>query len=161
MEYLKALFKRIYELMVKYPLAVAAAVLLAVGAIVMALAGHDVQIGGLLEKLFGKKKTNPNIRVLPPPNRVDSSGDPILPGESDDKGYVQAPVSTKIVEPGVFSNSDEIVVIHPEKGEVVIPLPIGVKNKDVAEVVEVEPNVYQIKNNDNGVDTSELRDILK
>jgi hypothetical protein len=160
MEYVKALFKRIYDLMIKYPLTVAATVVLAVGAVVMAMAGRDVQIGGLLEKMFGKKKTNTDIKVLPPIERVDTGGNQIFPGESDDKGYVHSPVSTKIVEPGVFSNPDEIVVVHPEKGEVTIPLPAGVKNKDVAEVIEVEPDVYQIKNNDSGVNISELREIF-
>lgn len=161
MKYLKAFFKRVYELMVKYPLTVAIAVFLAAGAVVMALVGHDTQIGGLLEKLFGKKKIDPNIRVLPPTGRVNSSGDPIFPGESDNKGYVQTPVNTEIVKPGIFSNSDTITIIHPEKGEVTLPLPVGVKNKDVSEVIEVEPDTYQIKNNDSGVDTSELRNILK
>jgi hypothetical protein len=162
MTYLKALVKRLYGLMVKYPLAVAAAVFLAVGAVVMALAGYDdVQIGGLLEKLFGKKKTNPDIRVVPPPERVDSDGNSIPLGESDEKGYVQAPINTKIVPPGVFSNPDTIVVVHPNKGEVTIPLPVGVKNKDVSEVVEIQPNVYEIRNNDRGVNTSELEEFLK
>lgn len=161
MEYFKALSKRLYELMVEYPLAVAAAILLIIGAIAMALAGHDVQIGGLLEKLFGKKKTDPNIRVIPPSGRIDVNGDLVPLGESDKKGYVQAPINTKIVAPGVFSNPDTIVVVHPNKGEITIPLPVGVKNKDVSEVIEVQPNVYEIKNNDKGVDTSELEEILK
>lgn len=160
MKYLKAFFKRVYELMVKYPLAVAAAVFLIVGAAIMAIFGHEVQIGGLLQQLFGKKP-QPDIRVIPPPGRVDKSGNQIALGDSDDRGFVQVPVTTKIKEPGIFSNPDTITVVHPEKGEVTIPLPVGVKNKDVSEVIEVEPGVYQIKNNDSGVDTGELRDILK
>lgn len=161
MTYLKAFFKRVYELMVKYPLAVAAAAFLVVGAVIMAIGGHDIQIGGLLEKLFGKKKADPDIRVLPPPGRVDSSGNAIPVGKSDEKGYVQPPIGTTIKDPGIFSNPDTITVVHPDKGEVTLPLPTGVKNKDVSEVIEVQPGVYQIKNNDSGVDTSELKDMLK
>ncbi len=159
MEYAKALLRRVYELAVKYPLAAAAAMFIIVGAVIMALLGHDVQIGGLLDKLFNRKKSYDG-RVVPPPGRVDASGDPIMPDQSDDKGYVQ-PVATKIKEPGIFSNPDVITVVHPDNGEVALPLPAGVKNKDVAEVIEVQPGVYQIKNNDSGVGTGELKDLLK
>ena len=160
MKFLKALGARVYGLMVKFPLAVAAAAALIVGAVVMKLLGHDVQIGGLLDKLFGRKP-NLDVRVIPPPGRTDASGGPIQPGKPDDIGYVQAPVSTEIVKPGIFSNPDTIVVKHPDKGDVVLPLPTGVKNKDVSEVIEVSPGVFQIKNNDNSsVDTAKLKDIL-
>lgn len=160
MTYVKAFFRRVYGLMVRYPLATAAAVLLVVAAIILKLIGVEVQIGGLLDKLFDRKPT-PGVRVLPPPARIDSKGDPIAPGQPDDKGYVQPLATVEIKPPGIFSNPDTITVVKPDKTEVTLPLPVGVKNTDVAEVVEVQPNVYQIKNNDSGVNTAELEDILK
>jgi hypothetical protein len=161
MKYIKAFFVRLYALMVKYPLAVAAAVLLIVGAVIMSVMGHDIQIGGLLGKLFSKNPVSPGVKVLPPPGRITSSGEVIQPGQSDDKGYVQIPVSMEIKDPGIFSDPDTITVIHPDKGEVTLPLPTGVKNTDVAEVIEIKPDVYQVKNSDkSNVDTDELLNIL-
>jgi hypothetical protein len=160
MKYLKNFFKRLYELMVKYPLATAAAVFIIIAAVAMKFLGHDVQIGGLLDKLFGKKPS-PGVRVIPPPGRVNDKGDPIQPGQSDDRGYIQSPVSTEIKKPGIFSNPDTITVIKPDKTEVILPLPTGIKNTDISEVIEVTPDVYQLKNNDSGVNIDKVKDILQ
>jgi len=158
MEYVKALFRRVYQLMVKYPLAVAGTILLVVAAILLAIFGKKFQIGGLIGKLWGRDPdVNPNVRVLPPEDRVDKDGNLIMPGESDERGFVQ-PVATKIKEPGIFDDPNVVTVEHPDKGEVRIPLPTGIDSSEVEEIVEVAPDVYEVRNRDRGTDVSDLLD---
>ena len=159
-EYLKALGKRIFKLCVRYPLATAATIMLVIAAVVMLATGRTIQIGGLLGKLWGKKPSSPDVRVLPPPGRVDQNGQPIVPGQPDPQGYVQAPATIQIKDPGIFSSPNEITIVHPTQGEITLPLPTGVKNSDVAQIVEVSPNCYQIKNNDTGVKPDDVLNIL-
>jgi hypothetical protein len=52
-------------------------------------------------------------------------------------------------------------VKHPDSGKKEIPLPKGVINKDVAEVILVKPHVYEIKNNDKGLKVTSLVELLK
>ncbi len=159
-EWLKALGKRVGTVFIRYPLAAAATVFLVVAAVAVAASGKSLQIGGLLQRLWGSKKPE-NLRATVAEDRKTDEGRPIEPGASDDKGFVQSPVSTEIVEPGMFSNPDTVTVVHPEKGKVVIDLPEGVKNKDVHEVVEVSPDVYEVKNRDKGVPVKKIDDVLK
>jgi len=154
-EYIKAFAKSVGKWLIRYPIAAAVAVFVIVGGLALVFLGKDVQLGGILGRLFGKEKGQ-NARGVVPPDRVDGDGKPIQPGESDEKGYVQAPVSTEIKDPGIFDDPGTITVVHPEKGEVVIDLPEGVKNRDVREVVEIEPDVYEVRNNDKGVDAGAL-----
>lgn len=159
-EYVKAFFRRLYEIALKYPLAVAGTVVLVAAAVFCAVGGKTLQIGGLLGSLWGKKP-GPDVRNLPPPNRKDENGNLIPPGTPDDKGWVQAPVNLDIKSPGIFSDPNKVVIVHPDKGEVEITLPTGVKNSDVKSVVEVSPDIYQVRNNDKGVDVDHLLEILK
>jgi hypothetical protein len=121
--------------------------------------GRSFDIGGMLGKLWGKSPT-PGVRTAVVAAR-SAHGKLLTPGSPDERGYVQAPVTTEILQPGAFSNPDTITVVHPDKGEITILLPTGVKNKDVQEVVEIEPGVYEIKNNDSGVDTDDVRNALR
>lgn len=158
-------FRSVGNFFIKYPLTIAATLLLIVVASVMAIFGQSIQIGNLLSKLWGKAQPRelPDSPVVtPPPGRVDENGKPIEPGKSDDKGYVQTPVLLPIKDPGVFSDPTTVVVVTPEGKDVTIPLPTGVKNRDVKEVIMVAPNVYQIANKDTGVDAGKiLEDITK
>lgn len=136
-----------------------AAIFVVVGGLLLVLFKKDLQIGGLLGSLLGQKK--PNLRAVVPEARVDEAGKPILPGESDAVGFTQAPVSTTIQKPGLFSDPKTVVIEHPTKGKQTISLPTGVVNKDVAEVTEIEPDVYEVKNNDkSSVDAKKLLAIL-
>jgi hypothetical protein len=162
MRYLKALGRRLYQLLVRYPIAIPATIALVIAAIVLACFGQKFQIGGLLGKLWGKQPgVTPNIRTTVVAGRVDDNGKPIEPGKPDDRGFVQVPVSTEIKQPGIFSNPDTITIVDPDKGEVILPLPVGVKNKDVREVVKIGSDAYEIRNNDSGVDIDDVRDSLK
>lgn len=145
--WIKKIFVSIGNLVLRYPLAAAATVLLIAAALAAAFFGKTIQIGGLLGWLWGKKPVDPTIRVTPPPGRVDAHGVPIPVGQSDEHGYIQE-VQLPIKDPGIFSNPDVVVVNHPDKGEITIPLPTGVKNSDVSQIIQVSENVYQIKNND-------------
>jgi hypothetical protein len=150
--------KRAFTYVVHHPLALAATVLLIVAAAACLVGGRTFQIGGLLQKLWGAKV--PDARGVPPAARTGPDGKPIEPGQSDDRGFVQAPVSTQIVAPGIFSNPDTITVVHPDKGQVTISLPTGMKNTDVKEVTEIAPSVYEVKNNDTGVRPATVGDLL-
>lgn len=154
--------KKIWQFTLKYPLAIVGTVLLIAFAVLALFFRQKVQIGGLLGLLWGKKdEPDPNVRVLPPPDRVDKDGKPIPAGQSDDKGWTQAPVNVVLEEPGMFSDPNVLTITHPDKGAVKIPLPEGVKNADVKQVVEVAPNVYQIRNNDKGTDAGKLLEDLE
>ena len=161
MAFLKSLASKLYSYAVRYPLAAAATVLVVVGAVLMATVGRKVQIGGVLGWLWGKKRqASPDVRLLPPPDRKGPDGKLIEPGKSDEKGFVQVPVQVLIEDPGLFSDPNTIVLNHPDRGREVVELPTGVKNEDVKQVVEISPKVYQVKNDDAGVDAGKLLDDL-
>ena len=159
-DWVKRAARTAFNYVVHHPLAAAATVALLVAAAFCLIGGKTFQIGGLLQKLWGQKAP-PDARGTVAEARVDADGKPIAPGVSDDKGFVQAPVSTEILAPTIFSDPSTVTVVHPDKGKVVIELPTGVKNTDVKEVVEVSPNVYEVRNNDKGVKPSALDDVIK
>lgn len=161
-EYVKSFFRKIGNLFIRYPIALPVAIIVIVGAFLCFVVFRKTfQIGGILQKLFGRKtNTDPDIRTTVVPNRVDEKGNPILPGQSDSQGFVQ-PVVVPIKEPDMFDNPNVITIDHPSKGETKIPLPTGVKNSDVSQIIVAQPNSKEVGNNDKGVDTNELLIILK
>lgn len=163
--WLKSLLYGIGNFFIRYPLATAATVLLVVGAVVMMCFGQRLQIGGILGRLWDRKPSHdPNAVVTtPPPDRRDpATGQVIQPGQPDPNGFVQAPVVVEIKPPGILSDPTTLVVTPPGKPDVTIKLPTGVKNTDVKQVIMVAPNVYQVSNNDGGVDAGKLlEDISK
>ncbi len=158
--YVKAAGRSVWSYVLRYPLAAAATVFLVVAAVAVAASGKTLQIGGLLGRLWGSKKPD-NLRAVVPEDRKDADGNPVLPGKSDDLGFVQVPVSTEIKPPGMFDDPGTITVLHPEKGEVKLDLPTGVRNQDVREVIEVSPDVFEVRNKDKGVDKKKIDDVLK
>ncbi len=161
-EYFKSFFRKIGNLFIRWPVALPIAIIVIVGAFLCFVVFRKTfQIGGILQALFGHKtNTDPNIKTTVVPNRVDDKGNPIIPGQSDDKGYVQ-PVVVPIKEPGIFDDPNSITIDHPNKGETKIPLPTGVKNSDVSQIIIAQPNSKEVGNNDKGVNTNELLIILK
>lgn len=123
---------------------------------VLLLFKNNINLGGLLGSLFGQKPVNRRSEV--PKHRVDDSGKLIKPGESDSKGFTQAPVAENIKNPGMFDDSNIITINDSEDGKQKIELPTGVENKDVSEVVVVKPKTVEVANKDKGVD---VKDLLK
>lgn len=159
--WIKSFFYKIGNFCIRYPLAIALTVLLVVGAVLLACFGQQVQLGGILGKLWGTKSDDGDKPVVTPPStRVDEAGQPIEPGQSDDKGWVQAPIVLPIKPPGILSDPNVVTVVAPDGKETNIPLPKGVKNTDVKEVIQVAPNVFQVANHDKGVDAKKLLEDL-
>ena len=160
MEYLKAFFKRLYQIIIHYPIAAALTVLIVVFAVFMLATGRTIQIGGLLGKIWGKKPIQ-NSREIVPEDRKDEAGKPIPVGESDKEGFVQAP-AVEIKPPGIFSNPNTVKIVEPNGKEKEIQLPVGIKNSSVKEVTVIKPNIVEIKHNDkSGIDVTKLIEILE
>ncbi len=159
-EFIKSLFSHLGRFILRYPIATIVTILLVAGAIFFAVFGKTFQIGGLLSKLWGATSKLPDVKNIPPDGRKDANGQVIPEGQSDDKGWVQQPITTDIKQPGIFDNPNVVTVIHPDKGEVQIPLPTGVQNKDVQQVTEIQPDIYEVHSNDQGVDTKNVLQIL-
>ena len=124
------------------------AVLLVVIAIVLVAMGwKELQIGGILAKLFGKGTSKHKVLEVankPPSKRVDANGNLILPGTPDSKGQTQARV-VPIDEPGLFSNPSTVTFTPPgEETPIEVVLPDGVKNRDVSSVVVVSPGEFVV-----------------
>jgi len=150
----------------KYLLAPLPAILVVLGAVILVVLGvKNVQIGGILGKLFGHKGESTkavDVSNTVPDHRIDKDGKIIQPGTPDAKGLTQA-VVVPIEPPGLFSNPDKVVINHPdEKKPVVIDLPEGVKAKDVDKVIVVKPEVYAVTVKDSSsVTKSDVDDLLK
>ena len=146
-------------------LAPGVALLIVIGAVVLvALGFKELQIGGLLGKLFGK--TSPGQRAIDiansiPKDRVDANGNLIPIGQADSKGDTQVQV-VPIKEPGLFSDPGTIEFIPPgKKDPTEIRLPDGVKARDVDSVVIVKPNVNVVTVKDGtGLTVSRIDDLL-
>ncbi len=160
-------WSRAWAWLKRYVLAPLPALLIIVGAILVAVIfGKQIQIGGILGKLFGHKgvegKKAVDVANSVPEDRVDKDGKLIPPGTPDEKGITQA-VVVPIESPGLFSNPDKVVINDPEsKKPVVVELPEGVKAKDVDKVVVVKPEVYAVTVKDGSKVTGQkVDDLLK
>lgn len=132
----------------KYLIAPLPVILVVAGAIILvALGAKNLQIGGILAKLTGKKtdgKKAVDVANTIPEGRVDKDGKVIPVGTPDSKGQTQA-VVVPIVSPGLFSNPDTVTILSPDtKKPVVVQLPDGVKAHDVDKVVVVSPEVHVV-----------------
>jgi hypothetical protein len=154
--------KKFKDFLIKYPYAIAATIAVVIFAVFAAIFKQDMQIGGILDKLWGRKrKSDHDVRAVPPKDRIDDKGNPIEPGDSDKDGWVQAP-EIPIKKPSIFDSPDTIKIIHPEKGEIEVKLPEGVKNKDVAKVVIIAPNIIEVRNKDKPkIDVDKLLEDLR
>jgi hypothetical protein len=141
-----------------------ALVVILVAVLLVSVGFKELQIGGILGKLFGKKPSDKAIDTANtiPPHRVDEKGKLIPAGTPDSKGTTQA-VVVPIQEPGIFSNPDTVKFTPPGKDEPVeVQLPDGVKNKDVSQVVIVHPDMVVVTVKDNsGIPASHVDDLLK
>lgn len=143
------------------------AILLVIGAIILvALGVKNIQIGGLLAKLFGKEdkgdgKKAVDVANTVPSGRVDKDGNLIPVGTPDSQGVTQAKV-VPIEQPGLFDDPSKVKIIPPgETKPVVVNLPDGVKAQDVDKVVIVKPEVYAVTVKDSSkVTVKDVDDLL-
>ena len=143
-----------------------ALLLVLVAFLLVAMGFKELQIGGLLGKLLGKKDpdsdTTIDVANSVDPDRIGPDGKLIQPGTPDSKGDTQA-VVVPIQDPGLFSNPDTIKFTPPgEDKPIEVVLPDGVKNKDVHQVIVVKPNVVVVTVKDNsGIPAAKVDDLLK
>lgn len=145
---MKDILLKIWAWVRRYLLAPLPILLVVAGAVVLvALGAKNIQIGGILAKLTGKKtdgKRAVDVANTIPEDRVGPDGKVIPIGTPDSKGLTQA-VVVPIESPGIFSNPDTVTILSPEdKKPVVVQLPDGVKAKDVDKVVIVSPEVHVV-----------------
>lgn len=144
------------------------AVLLVIGAVVLVILGaKNIQIGGLLGKLFGKPDSKDNKKALDvantiPADRVDQNGNLIPIGQPDSKGVTQAKV-VPIEMPGMFDDPSQVKILPPgETKPIVIDLPDGVKAADVDKVIVVTPEIMAVSVKDTSkVTPQDVDDLLK
>jgi hypothetical protein len=143
-----------------------AGVVIIVAVVLVSMGFKDLQIGGLLGKLLGKKDpkgegSTVDLANTVDPDRVGPDGKLIQPGDPDSKGMTQA-VVVPIKEPGLFSDPKKVVFTEPGKDKPTeIILPDGVTNKDVDQVVVVRPDVMVVTVKDkSGIPAKTVDDLL-
>lgn len=145
----------------------AALVVIVIAVLLVSMGFKELQIGGLLGKLLGKKGgvdpgkglTVETANTIDP-KRVDADGKLIPQGVPDAKGDTQA-VVVPIQPPGLFSDPTQVVFTAPgETKSTVIDLPGGVTNKQVDQVIVVQPNVVVVTVKDNSSVTKQTVDVL-
>ena len=143
--------------------------LVALGVVIAAIfmGSKRIKTGGILGKMMGKDDPKDPKKTIERANsvdedRVDDKGKPIEIGTADSKGHTQAPV-VPIEDPGIFSDPNKVVFTPPgETKPIEVVLPDGVTNKDVDQVVVVNPKVTDVKVTDtSGVKPSRVDELLK
>ena len=142
-----------------------ALVVIIVAVLLVSMGFKELQIGGLLGKLLGRKadvNADPNVANTVPPGRVDKDGKLIPQGTPDSKGIVQATVVPIENTGGLFSNPDTVKVTPPGQDPIVVQLPDGVKANDVDKVIIISPTQVVISVKDtSGVSAQQVDDLLK
>lgn len=144
------------------------AALVVIGAVILVLLGaKNIQIGGILGKLFGKKDSPDNKKAIDiansvPEDRVDPNGNLIPIGQPDYKGVTQVKV-VPIETPGLFDDPSKVKIVPPGETEpIVVDLPDGVKAADVDKVIVVKPEVYAVSVRDSSkVSAQDVGDLLE
>lgn len=143
-----------------------AAVLVVVAFVLLTMGFKELQIGGLLGKLLGKKddehKKAVDIANTVDKDRVDPKGKLIEPGKPDSQGHTQA-IVVPIKEPGLLSDPKKVVFTPPgDKKPTTVVLPDGVTNKDVDQVVVIKPEVIAVTVKDSSkITAGRIEDLLK
>jgi hypothetical protein len=146
---------------------ISALVVIVLAIVLVSMGFKDLQIGGLLGKLLGKKGgvdpgKGPTVETANTidPKRVDADGKLIPQGVPDTKGYTQA-VVVPIQPPGLFSDPNQVVFTAPgDTKPTVIDLPQGVSNKQVDQVIVVHPSVVAVTVKDKSGITAQTVDNL-
>lgn len=141
-----------------------ALVIIIVAILLVSMGWKELQIGGLLGKLFGKKEPEQkaiDVANSVPPGRVGPDGKLIPQGTPDSKGDTQA-VVVPIDDPGLFSNPNTVTFTPPGANKPVeVQLPDGVKAKDVEHVIVVKPDIMVVTVRDtSNIPAEKIDDLL-
>lgn len=147
-ESIKKAAKTAWNWTLRYPLAIVLSVLiiLAIGVLLLTGVGDRFNLGGLLGKLWGDEAEDP-IRVAneADEDRVDEDGNPIPQGEPDERGWKQERVKKIETRHNPFRDKS-VVEVRDAKGEKrKIKLPKGVKDREVRDVIEVQPGEFEVR----------------
>jgi hypothetical protein len=144
---------------------VVAIVIIVVSIVLVSMGFKELQIGGILGKLFGRTTDDPkkNLDVINSidSDRIDKDGRVIPINQPDSKGDTQVQV-VPIDQPGLFSDPNVVTFTPPNSDKPIqIVLPDGVTSKDVDKVVIVSPEVHAIVVRDSsGIDAKKIDDLL-
>lgn len=147
-------------------LAPGVALLIVVGAVLLvAFGAKNLQIGGLLATLLGKKvEPHDTIEVANSidPDRVGKDGKLIPVGTPDVTGSTQVAVVPIENANSLFSNPKTVVFTPPgEDKPREISLPDGVTAKDVSHIVVVQPEKFVVTVKDSsGIQAEHIDDLL-
>lgn len=139
---------RIFNWLVRYPVAAIIAAVVVVVGVMLLTAGVDVNIGGIIKYLFGRPKGSESVIAAAntvPDKRVDEQGDEIPVGTADERGWTQWEVREFKTSANPLRDREEIVVTKPDGTEHTVRLPTGIKDTDVDRVIEVKPEVYVLR----------------
>jgi len=146
---------------------VIAACLIVLAFVALTMGFKELQIGGLLGKLLGKKPDEDGGDTIHVANSVDQDrvspdGKIITPGQPDSVGDTQA-VVVPIKGPGLLSDPKTVVFTPPGATKpTTVVLPDGVTNRDVEQVVLIKPQVIAVTVKTNsGISTQRIEDLLK
>lgn len=164
---LREVFQRAWGFVRRWLLAPLPALLLIAGAGILFLLGaKNIQIGGLLGKLFGKKvvASDPKVAVQVansvPDKRIDANGNLLPLDTPDSTGQSQAKV-VPIQEPKLFGDPSKVTILPSDGDPVEVDLPDGVRAKDVDKVILAEPsNLIVTVKDTSGISASAVDDLL-
>lgn len=160
-EKIKAWLKKAFQAL----LGPVGAVLIIAGAFVLVSLGvKNLQIGGILGALLGRK--TPREKAIDaansiPSDRIGPDGRLIPIGQADEKGMTQVAV-VPINDTGLFGDPHTVVFNDPETAAPVeVALPTGVKASDVEHVVVVQPGTFAVTvKNSSSVTPQDLDSLL-
>ena len=135
-----------------------------VGGFLVAAGLKNVQVGGLIATLLGKKKTGSKAVAVAnsvPKDRVDANGKLIPVGTADSKGITQAAV-VEIDRPSWLGDPKTVQFTPPgEQKPVTVDLPDGVHATDVEHVVVVKPGEFVVTVKDSsGISATKVDSLL-
>ena len=122
--------------------------LIVLGAGLLVILGvKNLQIGGLLGSLLGKKEPEHeaiDVANSIDPDRVDKDGKLIPIGTPDNLGFTQSTV-VAIEPPGLLSDPNTVTFLSPQEGKPIeMKLPQGVTSSDVDKIVVLEPGKFVV-----------------
>lgn len=160
---IKAWATTAFNWLLRYPLALVAGILVVVVGFMLIQSGVKFNIGGVLKMLFGRAKGQMSVVAASnsvPDKRVDKEGKEIPVGVADENGWTQWEVKKFKTSASPFRDTS-VITVETKNGDVEVALPTGIKDTDIATVIEVQPEVYVVRTHvDTAVHAKDLLDKL-